>query len=313
MPSLQQLRYLVAVADTLSFSRAAEVCRVAQPTLSIQIKELEARLGARLVERTRARVILTPVGLEVARRARAMLADLEDIREIARRADPAAPQALLQVGVVQTVGAYVLSVGMPALRRAYPNMRIRVREDHGETLLRQLAEGGHDVILLPERIERPGLACRCLIREPLMVVLPADHPLAARASIAPEDLAGETILTMEGGQHLHDRIVRFCTDVGAEHIRDYEGTTLDTLRQMIALGMGISLLPALYVRSEVIREQLVVARPFSSALMSQSPLVREISLIWRSGAPRAGTYDDLATGLEAALAPWDLSRALPRG
>lgn len=306
MPSLQQLRYLVAIADTLSFSRAAEICHVAQPTLSIQIKELEARLGTPLIERTRARVIITPIGQEIARRARSMLAELEDIREIARRSDPLAPQAVLQIGVVQTVGAYVLSVAMPALRRTFPHMRLRVREEHGDTLLHQLGEGGHDVLLMPERISRAGFDCHALIREPMMVVLPADHPLAGRGSIAPADLAGESILTMGSGQRLHDQIVRFCAEVGAQHIRDYEGTTLDTLRQMIAVGMGISLLPALYVRSEVMREQLVVARDLRPA-----PLVRDLSLICRSGAPRAATYVALAACLRETLAPWDL--AAPRG
>lgn len=302
MPTLQQFRYLVAIADTLSFSRAAEACRVAQPTLSIQIKELEARLGASLVERTRARVIITPIGHEVARRARAMLAELEDIREIARRSDPAAPQAVLQVGVVQTVGAYVLSVAMPALRQTFPHMRLRVREEHGDTLLRQLAEGGHDVLLMPDRVSRSGFDCHDLIREPMMVVLPADHRLAGQDSIAPADLGGESILTMGSDPRLHDRIVRFCVDVGARHIRDYEGTTLDTLRQMIAVGMGISLLPALYVRSEVMREQLVVARALKPAT-----LVRDLSLICRSGAPREATYTALAACLRETLAPWDLS------
>ena len=300
MPTLQQLRYLVAVADTLNFSRAAETCRVAQPTLSVQLKELEARLDARLVERTRARVVLTPMGREVARRARAMLAELDDIREVARRDDPGAPQATLQIGVVQTVGAYVLSVAMPALRLAFPNMRIRVREERSDTLLRQLRDGMHDVLLLPEEVRRPDMECRRLLAESLMVVLPADHPLAGQDSIAPGDLAGETILTMERDRRLHDQIVQLCADVGAYHARDYEGTTLDTLRQMIAVGMGLSLLPSLYVRSEVIREQLVVARPMST----RAP-VRHISLVWRSDAPREGTYLALVDSLRDSLRPWD--------
>lgn len=302
MPTLQQLRYLVAIADTLSFSRAAEICRVAQPTLSMQLKELEFRLEVRLVERTRARVIVTPIGQEVARRARAMLSDLDDIREIARRDDPEAPQAMLQIGVVQTVGAYVLSVAMPSLRRAFPNMRFRVREEHGDTLVRQLSDGVHDIILLPDESRRPDLVCHHLMAEPLMVVLPADHLLAQKDTIAPEDLAGETILTMESSHRLHDQIVQLCEDVGAHYARDYEGTTLDTLRQMVALGMGVSLLPTLYVRSEVIREQLVVGR----AMSSRAP-VRDIALVWRNNSPRESTYTTIVSQLREALKPWDNS------
>lgn len=302
MPTLQQLRYLVAIADTLSFSQAAEICRVAQPTLSIQLKELESRLGARLVERTRARVSVTPTGHEVARRARAMLASLDDIREIALRNDPQAPQALLQIGVVQTVGAYVLSITMPALRAAFPNMKFQVREERSDTLLRQLGDGVHDLILLPDRTNRRDLECHHLLREPLMVVMPVDHPLARFDSIAPEQLAGETVLAMECGHRLQDQIIGLCRDAGAHHASDYQGTTLDTLRQMVAIGMGISLLPALYVRSEVLREQLVTARP-----MTHHAPVRDICLIWRQDAARGSTYAAIADSLRGSLQPWHVA------
>lgn len=302
MPTLQQLRYLVAIADTLSFSRAAELTHVTQPTLSMQLKELENRLGTRLVERTRARVIVTPSGAEIARKARNIIAEIEDIREIARRDDPEALQSILRMGVVHTVGAYVLSVAMPSLREAFPHMRIYVREDRLENLPRQLSDGVHDVLLLPEAPERPDFETVRLMREPLHVVLPADHRLARQDRIAPQDLAGESILTMERGQRLHDQIVRLCRDCGAIHASDYEGATLDTLRQMVATGMGISLLPALYVRSEVIREQLVVARPLSSG----AP-VREISLAWRRNSPRQRTYALLAQTIHECLIPWGIA------
>ncbi|WP_294931181.1 hydrogen peroxide-inducible genes activator [uncultured Paracoccus sp.] len=303
MPTLQQLRYLAAIADHLNFSRAAELCGVAQPTLSMQLKELENRLGAKLVERTRARVVLTPIGQQVARHARAVVAQVEDIREIALRDDPAAPQAALQLGVVQTIGAYALSIAMPELRRSFPNMRVRVREDRRDSLIRQLADGAHDAILLPEEIARPEFICKRLLTEPLQVVLPADHPLAAKECVDPADLGGETVLTMERGHQMHDQIVHLCKEVGAIHARDYEGTTLDTLRQMVAIGMGISLLPALYVRSEVLREQLVVARPLTSC----AP-VRHVALIWRRHSPREQTYLGVAAALSESLAPWDLDQ-----
>lgn len=299
MPTFQQLRYLVAVADSLSFSRGAEMCGVAQSTLSVQLKELETKLDARLVERTRAKVLLTPTGQEVVKRARAIIAEVEDIREIARRNDPDAPQSMLKIGAEQTVGAYVLSVAMPSLRELFPNMRVWVCEERADTLLRQLADGVHDVILLPDEAKRQDLECRCLLVEPLQVVMPTGHPLAGNDSISPADLAGQAILTMKRGHRLHDQIVQLCKDVGAIHARDYEGATLDTVRQMIATGMGISLLPALYVRSEVVREQLVVARP-----MSVGAPVRHISLIWRRSSPREHTYNALADSLSQALAPW---------
>lgn len=299
MPTLQQLRYLIAVADTLSFSRAAELVHVTQPTLSMQIKELETRLGARLVERTRARVIITPAGAAIARKARNILSEIEDIREIARQDDPDAVQGTLQMGVVHSVGAYVLSLAMPDLRQSFPGMRIYVREDRIENLQRQLADGVHDVLLLPERLDRQEFESVLLIREPLHVVLPFDHRLADKDSIDPTDLAGETVLTMERGQSLHDQVVNLCRQMGAVHASDYEGTTLDTLRQMVATGMGISLLPALYVRSEVMREQLVVARPLTSDMPT-----RDVSMVWRRNAPRRNTYATLADIISARLARW---------
>ncbi|KFI29272.1 DNA-binding transcriptional regulator OxyR [Haematobacter massiliensis] len=297
MPTLQQLRYLVAVADTLSFSRAAEMCRVTQPTLSMQLRELEARLGARLVERTRAHVLMTPVGEAVARRARAVMAEIDDMREIARRDDPEAPQAALRLGVVQTVGAYVLSVAMPALRRTFPRLRLQVREERFDMLLRQILDGAHDAILLPEAVERPDLESRLLAVEPLQVVLPADHRLTMQPVLQPADLAGETVLTMEGSAELQAQVTRLCTMAGAAQARDYEGTTLDTLRQMVAAGMGLSLLPTLYIRSEVMREQLVVARP----LATDAP-TRALTMAWRRDTPRARTHAALAALLSENLA-----------
>lgn len=299
MPTLQQLRYLVAVADQLNFSRAAELCNVAQPTLSMQLRALEERLGAQLVERSRARVSLTPVGRDVARRAREVIDSIEDIREVARRGDPDAPQASLRIGVVQTVGAYVLSVAMPGLRAAWPEMRVNVREERTETLIRQLLEGTFDVILLGEDLRREDVEQAPLITEPLLAVIPADHRLAGQSEIAPADLAGETVLGFDGGPALRRAATRLCTWSGARLARDYEGTTLDTLRQMVAAGMGISLLPALYIRSEVLREQLVVARPLSGAV-----LTRNLTMVWRRDAPRRQSYTAIAANFRESLNPW---------
>ena len=298
MPSIQQLRYLVAVADTLSFSRAAVGCHVTQPTLSMQLKELETRLGVQLVERTRSRVILTPVGAEIAQRARNVIAEIGDIREAARNDGPGALRGTLNMGVVQTVGAYVLSLAMPDLRQGFPNLRIYVREDRPENLPKKLSDGTHDVLLLPDNPDRSDFISVRLIREPLHLVLPSEHRLAQCDTIDPADLAGETILSMESGHRLHDQIVRLCHDTGAYHASDYAGTTLDTLRQMVAAGMGISLLPALYVRSDVLREKLVVARPLSSG----AP-VREVTMCWRVSSPRNRIYQRLADCIRGCLIP----------
>lgn len=299
MPTLQQLRYLVAVADTLSFSRAASACHVTQPTLSLQLKELEGRLNTQLVERTRARVLLTSAGRDIAQRARRVLADVDDIREVARYDELNPLQGTLQMGVVQTVGAYVLSVAMPSLRATYPDLRIFVREDRLENLPSKLSEGAHDLLLLPERIDHPDFTCAPLVREPLQLVMPSDHRLAKLKAVQPEDIAGETILVMERGRQLHDEIAALCSEFGAILAQDFAGTTLDTLRLMVTTGMGLSLLPALYVRSDVLRETLIVARP----LARRAP-VRDVTMAWRSSSPRNAAYQELAKTIAKTLLPW---------
>lgn len=302
MPSIQQLRYLVAIADTLNFSRAAEICHVTQPTLSMQLRELELRLDAHLVERTRSRVGLTPTGEEVVCRAREVLAKLGDIREVARHDQTSGLQGTLQMGVVQTVGAYVLSVAMPSIKQDYPGLRIVVREDRLENLPKKLSDGAHDVLLLPCGVDDSEFCSVRLIREPLHLVLPSDHPLAQQETIEPGQLAGETILSMEHGHRIHDQLAALCSDVGAIHAKDYAGNTLDTLRLMVACGMGLTLLPALYVRSDVMRETLVTARPLSSRAPS-----RDIHMVWRNSSPRQASYNALAELIAKCVAPWAVS------
>lgn len=302
MPTMQQLRYLVALEDTLSFSRAAAACHVTQPTLSLQLKELESQLGVRLAERTRSRVIMTSIGAQIAQRARRVLAELDDIRAVARHEQHGGLHGTLQMGVVQTVGAYVLSVAMPSLRKTYPDLRIVVREDRLENLPQKLADGTHDLLLLPEAITHPDFASVTLVHEPLQLVMPADHRLARMDTVEPEDLGGETILVMERGRHLHDQIAALCNKFGAIQAQDYAGTTLDTLRLMVTTGMGLSLLPALYVRSDVLREKLVVARP-----LSHSAPVREVTMAWRRSSPRDEAYQRLAATIVKSLAPWSSS------
>lgn len=273
-----------------------------QPTLSMQLKEMENRLGVQLVERTRTKVLMTPVGSEIARRARSVVAEVEDIREIARHDEADVPRGPLRLGVVQTVGGYVLSLAVPQLRESYPDLRIMVREDRLENLPGKLSDGAHDVLLLPERLDDPEFTSVVLLCEPLHLVVQADHRLAAFDTVDPKNLAGETILSMERRHRIHDQIARLCDKVGAAHATDYAGTTLDTLRLMVTCGMGISLLPALYVRSDVQRETQVVSRPLSIG----AP-VRELTMVWRTASPRHKAYQKIAKTISNSIAPWGLA------
>ncbi|WP_114964415.1 LysR substrate-binding domain-containing protein [Alkalilacustris brevis] len=288
MPTLQQMRYLAALAETLHFRRAAELAHVTQPTLSTQLRELELRLGVQLVERSRSRVILTPVGEEIARRARAVLRDVEEIRAVARFARQPL-HGTMKVGVVQTLGSYLLPLIVPDLHRSHPELGFYVREGLPEALLGRLEQGGLELLFCALPVNRADLVATPLFHEPLMLVAPEEHPLARHEVVDASALKDQTILTLEPGHRMHDQIGDFCRDVGARISPDYEGTSLDTLRQMVAMGMGLSLLPALYVRSEVARERLVVARP----LRAPAP-ARQIGMVWRKGSARAGEFSDLA-------------------
>lgn len=300
MPSLRQLQYLVSVADLLSFSRAAERLNVTQPTLSAQIVQLEARLGTTLFERTRARVLLTPQGAAIAARARDILRATEELRHFAREGQGDPHGGLVRLGVVPTIGAYLLSLAMPQIRRALPNLQLHLREDGAEALVQQLYDGLHEALVLPSMPERPDLCARRILREELQLVLPAGHPLSGAARVNPADLRGETVLTMAPGEDISAAIAALCAATGARLAREFEGTSLDTLRQMVATGMGVALLPALYIRSEVLREQLVVTRP-----LTHGAPVREVALVWRQAAPGAARYEALAEVMTAAVQRFD--------
>jgi LysR family transcriptional regulator, hydrogen peroxide-inducible genes activator len=282
------MRYLAALAETLHFRRAAELAHVTQPTLSAQLRELELRLGVQLVERARGRVLLTPVGEEIAARARAVLRDVEEIRALARFAQKPL-HGTMKVGVVQTLGSYLLPLIVPDLHRSHPELGFYVREGLPEALLRQLEQGGLELLFCALPLNRGDLVAEPLFSEPLLLVAPEEHPLARLAVVDGRALRGQTILTLEPGHRMHGQIGDFCRAVGARLSPDYEGTSLDTLRQMVAMGMGLSLLPALYVRSEVARERLVVARPLSDPAPA-----RTIGMVWRRGTARSGEFADLA-------------------
>ena len=296
MPSLQQIRYLVALADTRHFRRAAELCNVRQPTLSAQIKDMETRLGTPLIDRTPGRIMLTAIGAQVAERGRAMLRELAEIEALARLGDTPLSDTI-KVGVVQTLGSYVLPLIVPPLRDSHPRLKLYVREGLPAHLLRQVQEGALDLLFFPLPIPYDDLDSVRLFREPLLVVCPPNHPLAAHDKVDRHALRGETVLTLEPGHRLFDQVRDICAEVGAHLSQDFEGTSLDTLRQMVAMGMGLSLLPALYVKSEVKAREGVVARAIKGR-----PPERTIGLVWRRGTVREGEYRMLGGLIRKILA-----------
>ena len=288
MPSIQQLRYLVSLTETRHFRRAADACHVTQPTLSAQLKELERKLGVALVERSRSHVIITPTGTAVAAIARRILRDLDEIHAVSA-SGRASLESTIRIGVVPTLGSYFLPLIVPDIHALYPRLGLYLREGVPRTLRRDLENGGLDLLFFPMPVGAAALDTQSLFREPIHVAVPVDHRLAAETAIGHDMLAGETILALEPEHKLYEQVRAICEDVGAALSHDYAGTSLDTLRQMVAMGMGISLLPALYVKSEVARERLVVARPFAR----RAP-TRTIGMVWRRGTVREAEYRELA-------------------
>ena len=285
--NLRDLRYLVAVAEQRHFGRAADACFVSQPTLSAQLKKLEAFLGVQLVERTSKQVMLTAVGEEVARRARSILNTADDIVEVARAArDPLAGD--LRLGVIPTVAPYLLPTLIPALRGALPQLRPLLHEEQTGRCVDRLRQGALDAAIIAVPVDGaeafPQLA---LYDEPFLLAAPAGHPLAARERVCLDDLAETRLLLLEEGHCLRDQALDVCQTVGASEDSEFRATSLETLRQMAATGAGLTLLPELAADGGN-NGALVLCR-------FQDPQPRRrIAAVWRKGAAREPTVRALA-------------------
>ncbi|MEM9342397.1 MAG: LysR substrate-binding domain-containing protein [Pseudomonadota bacterium] len=295
MPTLQQLRYLVAIADTGHFRRAAERCHVTQPTLSVQLKQLEAKLKAVLVERGASRVHLTAFGEKVVSHARAALNEVEEIRTLSRL-EGGSLSSTIRVGVVQSLGSYLMPLLVPDLHQSHPQLKLYIREGLPAHLLTGLRDASLDVLFFPLPVPDADFETLPLFREPLSVVVATDHPFAGETSVRADMLKGETIMALEPGHRLNEQVERICEQYGAHVSNDFAGTSLDTLRQMVAMGMGVSLLPALYVKSEVATQNLVAALPFRGTAPS-----RTVGMVWRRSTALDGEYRELGREIREIL------------
>ena len=296
MPTLRQFRYLVAVSETLNFRRAAEMCHVTQPTLSDQIRELEHRLKVQLIERSRRKVVMTPIGDEVAERARRVLRDVQDIIDLSERGRHIL-EGTLRLGVLPSLGPYLLPVVLPYLHLRYPDLTLYLREDTAAELLQRLDEGELDLLVFPVPLKREGFSVAELFREPLWLALPNDHALGDRDRLVPSDLKGLTVLALESGHSLHGEVLALCREYGANPLLDFATTSLDTLRQMAVMGVGATFLPALYVRAEAKDDPQLTVIPFAEPAPS-----RDIGLVWRAQSARKSEYTALATHIRDVLA-----------
>ena len=284
--TLQDLRYLVTLAETRNFARAAEACYVSQPTLSTQIKKLEDELGLTLFERTNKRVMPTSAGSGLIVQARIVLEEAEKLQQMAQQAlDPMA--GTLRLGVIPTLGPYLLPHLVPQLRKDYPQLRLYLREELTASLIERLRAGSLDAILVALPIQTDGLELIELFREPFVMALPKDSPLAGKAEVMETDLMGVPLLLLEDGHCLRDQALAVCGLPQPRGTEDFRGSSLETLRQMVAAGVGCTLLPALAADTteaggkKPAGERLIELRSFAAPVPH-----RTIGLAARRGFPR---------------------------
>jgi LysR family transcriptional regulator, hydrogen peroxide-inducible genes activator len=295
LPSPQQLRYLLTLAETRHFGRAAALCAVTQSTLSAGLLALERQLDAAILDRSAGkRVVFTPLGRELVERARTALAALEAVAEAAEaaRAPLSGP---LRLGLIPTVGPFLLPRLMPAIRTAFPRLRLYLREDLTPRLVEDLGNGRLDVLLVALPCACHGAEALAVARDEFLAALPHGHRLASAATVPVAALAAERVLLLEDGHCLRDQALAVCgmQSAGPD---GFAATSLHTLAQMVAGGLGVTLLPRLAVDAGIAQGTGLEVRPLAGA-----GAWRTLGLLWRAHAPRAEEYRALAPVLAAAI------------
>jgi LysR family transcriptional regulator, hydrogen peroxide-inducible genes activator len=287
-PSLRQLEYLVAVAEEGHIGRAAERCHVAQPSLSAQLKELERGLGAALVERIGRGIRLTPAGENLAGKAREILQATDDLVEGAQQSTTRL-RGRLRIAAIPTVAPYLLPRFVPLLREHHPEVETHLRELHTPNLVPALVNGDIDLGLMALPVEDPTLDHVVILDDPFLVALDPAHSFAAADDVAVDHLVGEAVLLLEDGHCLRDQALEICSRVGAEEAGEIQATSLATLCQMVAAGMGVTLLPRSARAVEARDGTGILVRPFRGVAPT-----RKLVLTWRRRSPAAPLYRELA-------------------
>ena len=302
LPTPQQLRYLLALAEHQHFGRAAEACAVTQSTLSAGLLALERQMDSKILDRDGSkRAAFTPLGRELALRARTAITALEAMVE-AVDAARAPMSGRLRLGVIPTIAPFLLPKVMPVLRQTFPALKLFLREDTTERLVGGLAQGKVDVVLLATPCFCQTADIMPVLRDDFMAALPAGHPLAERASLPVTALATERLLLLEDGHCLRDQALSACGFARGDHpsdpLGDFAATSLHTLVQMVASGLGVTLLPRIAIDAGIVRGTDIALRPLSHQGAS-----RMIGLAWRPNAPRSADYRLLATAITRATQP----------
>lgn len=295
IPTLRQLRYLVTLCETRHFGRAAEQCMVTQPTLSSGIQELEALLGVKLFERNKRNVIPTLIGLELSERAQKVLQQVEDIVELSHKgSEPLSGN--LRLGAIPTIGPFLLPQVLPTLRNSHPNLKLYLREDQTAKLLEQLSAGNLDVLILALPYDIEGARSQIVGDDPFYVAVPKNHPLAKNKVIKHDEIPENEILLLEEGHCLREHALAACALSRTNSQDEVRGTSLYTLVQMVASGLGITFVPEMAVKSDILKSADVVTIP-----MEQTATPRQIGLVWRRTSARDAEFRLLADIISSIL------------
>lgn len=297
--TLTELRYIVALASERHFGRAAERCHVSQPTLSVALKKVEQRYSITLFERSSADVRLTPLGEQIARQAERVLEESARLKEIAGQGkNPLVGP--LRLGVIFTIAPYLLPRLVPAIHAQAPQMPLYLHENFTVRLGEQLRRGDLDAIIVADPFTEPGIVTSALYDEPFCVVLPCGHPLARKKLIPPSDIAGENLLLLGQGNCFRDQVVQSCPKLSEPGGMDgsLEGSSLETVRHMVASGAGMSVVPVSAAESWPSDETLLHVRRFS-----EPEPQRRVIVAWRASFPRPQAIDALRSAILDALPP----------
>ena len=299
--TLTELRYIIAVADEKHFGRAASKCFVSQPTLSIGVKRLEDELGVTLFERSKTGVHLTAVAEQLVEKARKILHEVESFKELSDHVkDPFL--APLRVGAIYTIGPYLFPALLPALKTAEPRMKLYIEESFTGTLRQMLKKGQLDAIIVALPFTEPDIEVHELYTEPFEVLLPSNHPWASESSIPPKQLHTEHVLLLGEGHCFRDQVIDACPALSrSAHERNNlvaEGSSLETLRHMVASGLGVTVLPASAAGLENYAPGYLATRPFSKPEPS-----RTVAVAWRRQFPRTEAIDLLIDVIRKQVGP----------
>lgn len=283
-PSIKQLKYLCAVAEHRHFSKAAAACHVTQSTLSAAIQDLESQLGVKIFERNKKTVLITSLGEKLLLQARIVLGDVEDFVGIAR-AHEAPLVGDLRLGVIPTIGPFLLPAILSDLRKSFDKLKLYLKEEMSAELVQQLQQGQLDLIILAFPFPLPDMETVSLFKDEFLLCLPPGHEFEKMQQVKQNQLRGQSLLLLEEGHCLRDHALEACKLESADTDLVYQGTSLHTLVQMVANGLGMTLLPAMSVDADVLGDTHLQLKHFSNENVS-----REVGMAWRKSDPRREEY-----------------------